>query len=59
MKMKAAVLLGERKFDYRDVDRPEVGTRDVLVRVKAVGICGTDMELYRGTMPFLKTGLGK
>jgi len=59
MKMKAAVLSGEGNFDYREVDKPEPAPADVLIRVKAVGICGTDMELYRGTMPFLKTGLSK
>lgn len=26
---------------------------DVLIRVKRVGICGTDMHIYRGTQPYL------
>jgi len=59
VKMKAAVLLGEGNIEYREVNRPEPAPDDVLIKVKAVGICGTDMELYRGTMPFLKTGLSK
>ena len=28
------------------VDIPRIGPRDVLVRVKAVSICGTDMHIY-------------
>jgi threonine dehydrogenase-like Zn-dependent dehydrogenase len=25
----------------------------VLIRVRRVGVCGTDMHIYRGTQPFL------
>ena len=59
MKMKAAVLSGVKKFKYMDVDRQEPKDGELLIRIKAVGICGTDMELYYGTMPFFKTGLSK
>ena len=59
MKMKAAVLTGVKKFNYMNVEKPELKPGEVLIKVKAVGICGTDMELYYGTMPFFKTGLSK
>ena len=59
MKMKAAVLHGARVVKYQEIDRPAVGPTDVLVRVKVVGICGTDMELYYGTMPFFEMGLAE
>lgn len=32
---------------------PEPGPDEVLLRVRRVGICGTDMHIYRGTQPFL------
>lgn len=32
---------------------PERGPDEVLVRVRRVGVCGTDMHIYRGTQPFL------
>jgi 2-desacetyl-2-hydroxyethyl bacteriochlorophyllide A dehydrogenase len=36
-------------FEYReDVDEPKIGPDQVLVRVKAAGICGSDIHLYRG-----------
>jgi 2-desacetyl-2-hydroxyethyl bacteriochlorophyllide A dehydrogenase len=38
------------------VDRkpmPTPGDGEVLVRVKRVGVCGTDMHIYRGTQPYL------
>ena len=36
---------------FMDVDVPEPGPRDVLIRVKAAAICGTDIHIYDWT-PF-------
>src|SRR5512136_1792573 len=46
--MKALVHTAPFKFEYKDVPMPEVGDEDVLVRVKAVGICGSDLHGYTG-----------
>jgi L-iditol 2-dehydrogenase len=47
--MKSLQLLGARRIAVREVPEPqEVGPEDVLVRVKAVGICGTDIHYYQG-----------
>ena len=27
---------------------PEMGAHDVLIRVKACGVCGTDVHIYEG-----------
>lgn len=32
---------------------PRRGTDDVLVRVRRVGMCGTDMHIFRGVQPYL------
>jgi 2-desacetyl-2-hydroxyethyl bacteriochlorophyllide A dehydrogenase len=32
---------------------PVRGATEVLIRVRRVGICGTDMHIYRGTQPYL------
>jgi 2-desacetyl-2-hydroxyethyl bacteriochlorophyllide A dehydrogenase len=32
---------------------PEPGPGEVLVRVRRVGICGTDMHIFRGVQPYL------
>jgi 2-desacetyl-2-hydroxyethyl bacteriochlorophyllide A dehydrogenase len=32
---------------------PEPGPDDVLVRVRRVGVCGTDMHIFRGVQPYL------
>jgi threonine dehydrogenase-like Zn-dependent dehydrogenase len=36
------------RFEYTDVPKPEPGEEEVLVRVKAVGICGSDVHGYTG-----------
>lgn len=46
--MKALVHTAPLKFEYRDVSEPEFGDDDVLVRVKAVAICGSDVHGYTG-----------
>jgi L-iditol 2-dehydrogenase len=40
--MKIAMVTGPGKADVVDVDRPRVGPADVLVRMRACGICGSD-----------------
>ena len=46
--MKALVHTAPYKFEFRDVPMPQVGENDILVRVKAVGICGSDAHGYTG-----------
>ncbi|TVQ23179.1 MAG: hypothetical protein EA382_10570 [Spirochaetaceae bacterium] len=55
--MKAIEIHGPRDARYHDVADPVVGPDDVLVRVRSVGICGTDLELYDGTMFYLTSGM--
>lgn len=46
--MKAALLEDVEKMVVRKVPDPEVAPKEVLIGVKAVGVCGTDLHLYRG-----------
>jgi threonine dehydrogenase-like Zn-dependent dehydrogenase len=46
--MRACVLHDVRRLEVRDVPRPRAGPRDVLVRVAAVGLCGTDLHIFGG-----------
>jgi len=57
--MKGAVITSAKRFEYKDVPKPAPGPLDCLARVHAVGLCGTDMELYYGTMPYFEMGLSK
>jgi L-iditol 2-dehydrogenase len=47
--VRALVLTGNKRLDVRDVPAPEVGEKDVLVRVRACGICGSDVHGYDGS----------
>ncbi len=46
--MKASVLCDVRRIEVRDVPRPVVSPSEVLVRVSAVGLCGTDSHIFAG-----------
>jgi threonine dehydrogenase-like Zn-dependent dehydrogenase len=47
--MKSLQLLGPRRLAVCEVPEPrEIGADEILVRVKAVGICGTDIHYYQG-----------
>ncbi len=47
--MKALVLEEYKRFAYRDVPEPELGPRDVMIQVKACGICGSDIHGMDGS----------
>ena len=47
--MKALVLTEYRKLELQDVDRPAIAPDEVLVRVAACGICGSDVHGYDGS----------
>ena len=44
--MKAAVLEGRGVIAYRDVPTPEPGPGDVLLRVRAASLCGSDIHRF-------------
>ena len=46
--MKANYFLGGGRFELREDPVPEPGAGDVLLRVAACGICGTDVHIYHG-----------
>jgi L-iditol 2-dehydrogenase len=47
--MKALVLQEYKKFDHRDVPAPSPAAGEVLVAVKACGICGSDVHGMDGS----------
>lgn len=46
--MQALVLKEPNDFSIQEVERPTPGHQEVLCRVRAVTICGTDAHLFRG-----------
>jgi len=49
--MKAVRLRSVHDLGLDDVAVPEPGPGEVLVRVEAAGVCGTDRHLHRGEFP--------
>ena len=49
--MRAVVVSGPDDFAVRDVERPSPGPFEVLCRVRAAAICGTDPHIIQGHYP--------
>ena len=47
-RMKSLVVEQPGKARLEDMPIPQCGPQDVLIRVHASGICGTDVHIYRG-----------
>jgi len=54
--MYAIRLMAPNKCEFVELDRPIPREYEVLIKVHRVGICGTDFELFKGTMPYFEMG---
>jgi len=46
--VRAAVQTGPGAFELRTFPRPQIGPDNGLLRIEACGVCGSDVETYRG-----------
>ena len=46
--MRSAVFYGKHDMRVEEHEVPAVGPHDVLIQVKACGVCGTDVHIYEG-----------
>ena len=51
--MKAISFLNPRTVEMIDIPAPQVGPEDVLIDVHYVGLCGSDLNTYRGLFPLV------
>jgi len=58
--MKGVVFAGNRKIELRDFPDPAPGDDDVVLEIKASGMCGSDLHVYRsaGGGPAMAAALG-
>jgi L-gulonate 5-dehydrogenase len=50
--MKAIKVISPHNIEICDVEKPVIkNNKGVLIKVKAAGICGSDMHIYHGTSP--------
>ncbi|MGW1668252.1 zinc-dependent alcohol dehydrogenase [Streptomyces sp. NPDC002324] len=54
--MRAFVLTAPGAYEVQELPAPVAGPGEVVVDVERVGVCGTDMEFFTGTMAYLHQG---
>ena len=50
--MLQQVMTAPKEIIFREIPIPEVGPDQVLVRIKRIGVCGSDIHVYHGTHPY-------
>jgi L-iditol 2-dehydrogenase len=50
--MKQAVMTAPGKIEIREVPPPAPAAGQVLVRMKRIGVCGSDIHVYHGKHPY-------
>lgn len=50
-KMRAAVFVSKNQIELRDVEKPEPGPGEALIRTTVTTICGTDVHILKGEYP--------
>lgn len=56
--MKAVVLKSDNQIHFMDAPKPELAHGEVLVKVRACGICGSDIRYLEGENPWSQQTLG-
>ena len=56
--MRAVVFLGDRKLDVRNFPDPTPGPGEVVLQMKASGMCGSDLKFYRAASGAAQSALG-
>lgn len=51
-KMKAVVAYGPEDYKVTEVDVPKAGYEEVIIKISACGICGSDIKAYHGAGMF-------
>ncbi len=57
--MRAVVFAGNRKIDFVEFPDPTPGPGEVVLEIKASGMCGSDLKYYRAVGGASSLGLGK
>lgn len=52
--MLQQVMTAPGKIEFREIPIPEVKSDEVLIKMKRIGICGSDIHVYHGKHPFTK-----
>ena len=50
--MQQAVMTQPGKIEFRQVEKPDVKADEVLIQVKRIGVCGSDIHVFHGLHPY-------
>lgn len=50
--MLQQIMTKPKEIIFKEVDVPQVGEHQVLVKIMNIGICGSDIHVYHGVHPF-------
>ncbi len=52
--MKALVCIKPGELEYREIDAPIARPGHAIIKIRRIGICGTDLHAFEGTQPFFE-----
>jgi 2-desacetyl-2-hydroxyethyl bacteriochlorophyllide A dehydrogenase len=50
--MRILSCLRPGQLEYSDAPRPELKKKHAIIKIRRIGICGTDLHAFEGTQPF-------
>jgi len=50
--MQQATMIKPGQIEFRDIPVPQLQPDQVLIQVKRIGICGSDIHVYHGSHPY-------
>ena len=50
--MRQAVMTAPGVIEHSEVDAPQPGPGEVLLRIRRIGVCGSDVHVNHGQHPF-------
>ncbi len=50
--MEALICTGPGYFEYKDIEAPTLKPGHAIIKIRRIGICGTDLHAYTGTQPY-------
>jgi len=52
--MTSLICIRPGELEYREIDAPLAGPGQSILKIRRIGICGTDLHAYEGTQPYFE-----
>lgn len=50
--MRRAIMTGPGRIEFVDVERPHPAADEVILQIKRIGVCGSDIHVFHGLHPY-------